>query len=149
VKSGPSVVDHKFLNKFGKDKLSVEQEIQKVNQEFLSDPKFSCDEKSLAEFRNKFVEMDEDGSGDIDIRELGKALERLGKPKNHNELKKIIAEVDMDKDGAINYREFLHMMLGKQSSVLRLILMFEGMAKKDEKPKGPAPKKPLSDLIKK
>lgn len=76
-------------------------------------------------------------------------MERLGKPKNQLELKKMIDEVDSDKSGTINYLEFLEMMLGKAhtSSVLRLILMFEGLGKEKPKPKGPPPKVSLTDLV--
>lgn len=37
--------------------------------------------------------------------------------------------MDTTGKGTINYRDFLTMMLGKSSSVLRLILLFEGKAK--------------------
>jgi len=83
----------------------------------------------MQQLQTQFISMDEDGSGAIDIGELGRAMERLGKPKNQLQLKKMIEEVDNDKDGEISYLEFLQMMLGKQSSVLRLILMFENKAK--------------------
>jgi len=56
----------------------------------------------------------------------------------------MIAEVS--KTDTIHYVEFLEMMLGKQSSVLKLILKFEGMAKKQEEKKGPPPKKTLAEL---
>ncbi len=118
-----------------------------MNAEWLAAGK--AEQEKLDEMSVKFQEMDEDGSGDIDVPELGRAMERLGKPKNQLELKKMIDEVDTDKSGTINYREFLEMMLGKnhQSSVLRLILMFEAMSKPKAAPTGPAKKISLTDLI--
>jgi len=140
-------ISHGHLNAFGKKKVNNETECKKLNEEYLKAGKADADK--LQELQEKFMEMDEDGSGDIDIVELGKAMERLGKHKNQLELKKMIDEVDTDKSGTINYREFLEMMLGKQSSVLRLILQFEAMSKPKAKPTGPPPKKNLADLISK
>ena len=73
-------------------------------------------------------------------------MERLGQAKTHLELKKMIAEVDTNNSGTIHYPEFLDMMLGKKSSVLKLILLFEEMKKAKEAPKGLPPKKSLADL---
>jgi len=47
-------------------------------------------------------------------------LEKIGQPKTHLELKKMIKEVDKTNSGTISYREFLEMMLGSKHSVLRL-----------------------------
>ena len=52
--------------------------------------------------------------------ELKQMLEKLGQAKTHLELKKMIAEVDKTNSGTITYREFLDMMLGTRSSVLKL-----------------------------
>eukprot|EP00731_Ephydatia_muelleri_P034798 Em0077g11a len=92
------------------------------------------------------MEFDENNSGDIDIMELKRMMERLGQAKTHLELKKMIAEVDTTNSGTIHYHEFLDMMLGKKSSVLKLILMFEEKKKEKDRPKGPPPKKTLTDL---
>lgn len=52
--------------------------------------------------------------------ELKRMMEKLGQAKTHLELKKMIAEVDTNNSGTIHYHEFLDMMLGKQSSILKL-----------------------------
>ena len=46
-------------------------------------------------------------------------MEKLGQAKTHLELKKMIAEVDTTNSGAINYKDFVTMMLGKNSGVLK------------------------------
>lgn len=94
----------------------------------------------------KFIEFDLDHSGDIDIMELKMMLEKLGQAKTHLELKKMIQEVDTTDSGTISYREFLNMMLGNKSTVLKLILLFEEKTKAKEKPVGPPPKRDLSSL---
>ena len=52
--------------------------------------------------------------------ELKQMMEKLGQAKTHLELKKMIAEIDTDDSGTINYTEFLHMMLGKKNSILKM-----------------------------
>ena len=55
-----------------------------------------------------------------DIMELKQMMEKLGQAKTHLELQKMIKEVDKTNSGTISYREFLDMMLGTRSSVLKL-----------------------------
>lgn len=103
----------------------------------------------IEKYKKKFMLFDLDNSGDINLEELRLMMEKLGQPKTHIELKKMIAQVDTDGSGTISYYEFLEMMLGKGgNSILKKILMFEELAKKDSKDekKGPPPKKSVSDL---
>lgn len=51
---------------------------------------------------------------------LKRMMEKLGVPKTHLELKKMIVEVTGGNSNAINYRDFVKMMLGKRSAVLKL-----------------------------
>ncbi|XP_041472898.1 allograft inflammatory factor 1-like [Lytechinus variegatus] len=97
----------------------------------------------LQEYKKQFMEFDEDRSGDIDIMELKRMMEKLGQAKTHLELKKMIAECDLDNSGTINFEEFLIMRLGKKSSILKLILMFEDKKNEREMSGGSAPKMDL------
>ena len=54
-----------------------------------------------------------------DIMDVKYMMEKLGQAKTHLELKKMIAEVDTTNSGAINYKDFVTMMLGKNSGVLK------------------------------
>ena len=54
-----------------------------------------------------------------DIMDVKYMLEKLGQAKTHLELKKMIKEVDSTDTGAINYKDFVRMMLGPQSGVLK------------------------------
>ena len=49
---------------------------------------------------------------------LKQMLEKLGKAKTHLELKKILSQVSAGE--TISYGDFLHMMLGKNNSILKL-----------------------------
>jgi allograft inflammatory factor 1 len=75
-------------------------------------------------------------------------LEKMGQAKTQMELKKMITEVDSTGKGTINFRDFLKMMTGAKSSILKKILMFEELAKQQnpEPPKGAPPKKSLSQV---
>ncbi|KAF1328908.1 hypothetical protein FI667_g6402, partial [Globisporangium splendens] len=56
--------------------------------------------------RESFVHFDKDGSGTIDKYELSKVLEAMGQKPTDEELFQMIAEVDNDNSGEIEYDEF-------------------------------------------
>lgn len=123
--------------------------MDEINKEFLEDETLQELEdlpERIETYKRQFIEFDLDHSGDIDIMELKMMLEKLGQAKTHLELKKMIQEVDTTDSGTISYREFLNMMLGSKSTVLKLILLFEEKTKAKEKPTGPPPKRDLSSL---
>uniref|UniRef100_A0A8D0PDM8 Allograft inflammatory factor 1 n=1 Tax=Sus scrofa TaxID=9823 RepID=A0A8D0PDM8_PIG len=94
----------------------------------------------------KYMEFDLNGNGDIDIMSLKRMLEKLGVPKTHLELKKLIKEVSSGSGETFSYSDFLKMMLGKRSAILKMILMYEEKAREQEKPTGPPAKKAISEL---
>jgi len=127
----------------------LEKQLDVINEEFLTNGDYEDVEdlaEKLIQFKAKFIEVDRDLSGDLDLMDLKYMMEKLGQAKTHLELKKIIAQVDLNNSGNICYNEFVIMMLGKVSSVLRMILMFEEAMKEKEKPTGVAPKKSFADL---
>lgn len=135
---------------FGELKTQQEDFLDSLNKEFLDDPKYSTDEdlaEKLEIFKKKYMDFDLNAQGDIDIMALKCMLEKLGAAKTHLELKKMITEVTGGMSETISYRDFVRMMLGKRSAILKIILMYEEKAKeKDEKPAGPPPKKIIADL---
>ncbi|XP_044275693.1 allograft inflammatory factor 1 [Varanus komodoensis] len=135
---------------FGVLKTQQEELLDSLNKEFLDDPKYSTDEdlaEKLELFKKKYMDFDLNAQGDIDIMALKRMLEKLGAAKTHLELKKMITEVTGGMSETISYRDFVRMMLGKRSAILKIILMYEEKAKeKDEKLAGPPLKKKISDL---
>eukprot|EP01111_Echinosteliopsis_oligospora_P009049 TRINITY_DN257_c0_g1_i1.p1 TRINITY_DN257_c0_g1~~TRINITY_DN257_c0_g1_i1.p1 ORF type:complete len:163 (+),score=55.83 TRINITY_DN257_c0_g1_i1:36-524(+) len=125
---------------------SQENELDRIGQEYLrSNPEASEDD--VNKYKKTFVLYDLDQSGDISMEELKLMMEKLGQPKTHLELKKMIAQVDTTGRGVIIFHDFLTMMLGKGSnSILKMILMFEEKSKEKEAPKGLPPKKSITDL---
>uniref|UniRef100_A0A4X2JZY5 Allograft inflammatory factor 1 n=1 Tax=Vombatus ursinus TaxID=29139 RepID=A0A4X2JZY5_VOMUR len=120
---------------FGLLKAQQEERLDRINQEFLDDPKYSNDEDlppKLEAFKNTMS--------------LKRMLEKLGVPKTHLELKKLIREVAGDSGETICYPDFLRMMLGKRSAILKIILMYEEKNREQEKPMAPPAKKAISEL---
>merc|ERR1719460_851019 len=70
-------------------------------------------EDQVEEIREAFNLFDADQSGAIDIRELKAAMRALGFEIKKEELKKMIADIDNDGNGDIDFAEFLEMMTGK------------------------------------
>uniref|UniRef100_F7BMR5 Allograft inflammatory factor 1-like n=1 Tax=Xenopus tropicalis TaxID=8364 RepID=F7BMR5_XENTR len=126
------------------------QKMAAESEEFLRDEKYKDDEdldKKLLSFKKKYMEFDLNQQGELDMMGLKKMMENLGAAKTHLEVKKLIYEVTGGKNDAITYRDFVTMMLGKRSAVMKFIMLFEG---KNEvtcpKPKGPPPKRDISSL---
>ncbi|XP_032374286.1 allograft inflammatory factor 1-like [Etheostoma spectabile] len=136
---------------YGLLKSQQEEQLNSVNEAFLSDPQYAEEEDlstKLEMFKKKYMEFDLNDQGEIDLMGLKRMLEKLGLAKTHLELKKMMSEVvgGTSKD-TISYNEFLNMMLGKRNAILKLILMFEGMGKEQEdKDVAPPPRKTFSDL---
>ena len=69
--------------------------------------------EQIIEFREAFQAFDKDGSGSITTKELGTVMRSLGQNLNESEIREIIDEVDEDKNGTIDFHEFLSLMARK------------------------------------
>uniref|UniRef100_A0A0A9H3S4 EF-hand domain-containing protein n=1 Tax=Arundo donax TaxID=35708 RepID=A0A0A9H3S4_ARUDO len=65
------------------------------------------------EIKEAFDLFDTDGSGFIDARELNVAMRALGFEMTPEQINQMIAEVDKDGSGTIDFDEFVHMMTDK------------------------------------
>ncbi|XP_041430148.1 MGC80699 protein isoform X1 [Xenopus laevis] len=104
-------------------KAQQEHRLEEVNKEFLKDEKYKDDEdldKKLMSFKKKYMEFDLNQQGELDMMGLKKMLENLGAAKTHLEVKKLIYEVTGGKSEAISYQDFVTMMLGKRSAIMKL-----------------------------
>ncbi|OWF45849.1 allograft inflammatory factor 1-like [Mizuhopecten yessoensis] len=120
-----------------------------INEEFRNDDTYKDVEdlnEKLNSYKEKFMEFDLDNSGDINYMGLKLMLEKLGSPKTHKEILKIVSEVDTTESGTISYKEFLWMMLGGKNCILRLILFFESVGQEAPKQKGVAPPRTIDSL---
>eukprot|EP01132_Coremiostelium_polycephalum_P006765 gene6765-8390_t len=72
-------------------------------------------EEQISEFKEAFALFDKDGDGCITTKELGTVMRSLGQNPTEAELSDMINEVDADKNGTIDFPEFLTMMARKMA----------------------------------
>ena len=72
-------------------------------------------EEEKSEIKEAFDLFDEDGSGDIELKELKVAMRALGFSRTGQEVKDMMDEVDEDGSGAIDYDEFVMLMTKKMA----------------------------------
>ena len=70
-------------------------------------------EWQMQELREAFDLFDTDGSGMIETKELQVALRALGFDSKKDKVRKMIADIDLDGSGTIDFNEFVEMMTGK------------------------------------
>jgi calmodulin len=70
-------------------------------------------EEKIAEFRCAFELFDKDKDGTITIKELGTVISNLGQKASEEDLLEMIKEVDDNKNGNIDFEEFLALMSSK------------------------------------
>uniref|UniRef100_J3N5U2 Calmodulin-like protein 1 n=1 Tax=Oryza brachyantha TaxID=4533 RepID=J3N5U2_ORYBR len=69
--------------------------------------------EQIAEFREAFSLFDKDGDGTITSKELGTVMGSLGQQPTEAELQEMVAEVDADGSGSIDFDEFLSLLARK------------------------------------
>merc|ERR1712072_1054533 len=72
-------------------------------------------DKERAEIKEAFELFDADNSGMIDATELKGAMEALGFKPKREEIKKMLADIDKDGNGTIEFGEFMELMTAKLS----------------------------------
>jgi calcium-binding protein CML len=85
----------------------------------------------LEELKKVFAQIDKDGSGTIDITELGMAMRSMGHDLDPQTLQDMMSQVDSDGDGTIGFEEFCDMVkktLGAGSAEDGVKKAFENMS---------------------
>uniref|UniRef100_UPI00358EF16A allograft inflammatory factor 1-like n=1 Tax=Myxine glutinosa TaxID=7769 RepID=UPI00358EF16A len=144
-----TMTDYQGGKHFGELREKQDDILCTINEEVMNSGKYKDVEqldRKLEAYKKKYMEFDTSTRGGIDLMSLKRMMEKLGMAKTHLELKKMMAEVSTTDPEVITYRDFLDMMLGKHSTVLKLILMFEELKAEPSRPSGPAPKRDLSSL---
>eukprot|EP00397_Hematodinium_sp_SG-2012_P060343 GEMP01078446.1.p1 GENE.GEMP01078446.1~~GEMP01078446.1.p1 ORF type:complete len:159 (+),score=50.14 GEMP01078446.1:136-612(+) len=70
-------------------------------------------EDQIEEFKEAFSLFDKDGNGTITAEELGVVMRSIGRNPTNEQLRQMIAEVDEDGSGEIEFPEFLKLMASK------------------------------------
>jgi glycerol-3-phosphate dehydrogenase len=66
----------------------------------------------IAKYKQIFDSLDYDRDGSVSHKDLGMALSKLGVKMNSRELASVIAEVDLNKSGSVEFNEFLQVLAG-------------------------------------
>ncbi|KAG0464276.1 hypothetical protein HPP92_019916 [Vanilla planifolia] len=69
--------------------------------------------EQISEFREAFCLFDKDGDGRITVEELATVIGSLGHNPSQEELQDMIDEVDFNRNGTIEFGEFLSLMARK------------------------------------
>eukprot|EP00928_Gymnodinium_smaydae_P055654 TRINITY_DN39151_c0_g1_i1.p1 TRINITY_DN39151_c0_g1~~TRINITY_DN39151_c0_g1_i1.p1 ORF type:complete len:621 (-),score=120.19 TRINITY_DN39151_c0_g1_i1:277-2139(-) len=75
-------------------------------------------EDKIKDLKETFVSLDKNGDGVLSIEELGEALKAEGVTRTPAELREIVAALDPDCNGSINYTDFVAAMIDKRSQNL-------------------------------
>ena len=81
--------------------------------EFIAACMYSQDYSEERQIRQAFMYFDKDNSGTISSDELRQCLQSEDQTLSDEEVNALISEVDSNKDGLIDYKEFLDMMRAK------------------------------------
>ncbi|OQV22258.1 putative Calmodulin [Hypsibius exemplaris] len=77
-------------------------------------------EKQISEFKESFDHFDRNGDHYITIKELKHVMEKLGFKPTASELKSFMDEADHDRNGKIDFPEFLAVMKTKMHDMMRI-----------------------------
>ena len=122
----PTEIRHGFLSSFGKARAGLEDEIDRVNAE--NEGRAEADD--LNKYKLKFLQIDADGSGDLNAFELltflnACGLKDEGKVWSEPKVKEKVIKKFGDGGENLRYAGFLKMLLGEEMGrVLRLKVRF-------------------------
>lgn len=74
-------------------------------------PKYNVSKQEIIEIKKAFDIFDTDGSGSIDPKELAEAFSEMGMNTNNKLIYQILAELDKDGSGVIDFEEFMKMAI--------------------------------------
>ncbi|KAH3853186.1 hypothetical protein DPMN_095708 [Dreissena polymorpha] len=69
-------------------------------------------DEQLAEFRQAFKIFDKNKDNAICAKELGSMMKSLGQSVTENDIRTMINHADLNKNGVIDFEEFVNMMIG-------------------------------------
>merc|ERR1711907_467785 len=99
-----------------KERIAAERqrEVKRVANQRRAEIERRINPKDLQLFREQFEAFDTDGSGSIDVEELGNIMRSLGEDLSKKQLRVLIKEIDTDGNGTIEWEEYLIAMSSKR-----------------------------------
>jgi len=76
----------------------------------MTNPGTSLSPEELTSYRDAFSTFDINGDGRISTSELGTILRSLGRTPSDAEVQQIVAKIDQDRSGFIEFDEFIRLM---------------------------------------
>jgi len=73
--------------------------------------------KQLEEYQAAFSLFDKNGDGTISVQELREAMRRLGHNPSDGDVQDMISQVDSDKNGSVDFDEFVDLMHNQVNKV--------------------------------
>ena len=70
--------------------------------------------QEIESLRKEFAALDKDGNGKITCKELVQSMKTLGLNPSNSDVSQLIAEIDSDGDGLMDYQEFLAASMEKK-----------------------------------
>ena len=104
-------------------------------------------DQQIIEFREAFQAFDKDGNGSITTKELGTVMRSLGQNLSEAEIKEMIDIVDEDKNGTIDFQEFLNLMERKMKIIDKEEELLEAFNVLDRDGSGKISKYQLRNII--
>mmetsp|Transcript_136702 Transcript_136702/g.437303 ORF Transcript_136702/g.437303 Transcript_136702/m.437303 type:complete len:1157 (-) Transcript_136702:90-3560(-) len=77
--------------------------------------------KEMEEIQDTFNKFDADGSGDIDVIELGDIMRYLGHPTEMDEVVCLLGRLDQNNNGTLDFREFVRFMRMHREGEIKVI----------------------------
>ena len=81
----------------------------------------NLEREEYEELEETFKLFDKDGNGHIDAQEINVIIKSLGMVKSMEEIKEMIAQVDVDENAMIELPEFLAMMAMEKEKAVPLV----------------------------
>lgn len=104
------------LSNFNYNSLIEFSKMNRFKKSILSFIANRTNNKDVEKLRDTFIAMDENEDGLITIKELESAFDKL-KINDHVDLKSLFEQIDYNKNGFINYTEFLAAMIDEKTYV--------------------------------
>mmetsp|Transcript_32986 Transcript_32986/g.43452 ORF Transcript_32986/g.43452 Transcript_32986/m.43452 type:complete len:113 (+) Transcript_32986:41-379(+) len=91
------------------------EDVGEIYKDKLTEPEMELylklQDQTIEEYKEIFNIFDETGDGTISNDEIGKVMEGLGERLEKEEIDALIAEIDYDNDGEVDFDEFVCLMV--------------------------------------